>query len=164
MNLSENIAEHEMMHTILGLDRKYMSISGGPTAMENPMTSLGDMIMGGDSGAPVRLPPSFEGRVLKISAGGIPAWEIENGSGIGWVGEAEYKDELPDAALHDDEVWYVMKATGFSLIPFKLPTAKGLYRSNHDTWEYAGAVEYLLDDSVAIFYDNIDKRRIDLRV
>ena len=54
--------------------------------MENPMTTGGDVIYGGASGAPTRLANGSGGQVL-TSAGGTsaPTWETPSGSGGGLV-------------------------------------------------------------------------------
>ena len=137
------------------------TVAGGShSGMDNPMTTEGDIIVGGESGSPERLAPSLVGRVLKISADGTPAWETESVcTETGWAGERTTYAELPAAADHDGEVWYVVTETSFSLIPFVLPKAKGLYRSNGTIWEYAGAVEHLLDDTLTIKYDNDDNTK-----
>lgn len=48
-----------------------VSLDGG--GMSNPMTTLGDLITGGASGAPARLAAGAEGEVLTVSSG-VPAW------------------------------------------------------------------------------------------
>lgn len=47
------------------------------TGMSNPMTTAGDIITGGVSGAPQRLPVGTNGQVLKVVAG-APAWAAES--------------------------------------------------------------------------------------
>lgn len=46
----------------------------GDPPFSNPMTAAGDLIRGGESGAPVRLPIGASGQVLTVS-GGLPAWQ-----------------------------------------------------------------------------------------
>lgn len=46
---------------------------GGGGGMTNPMTTDGDLIVGGASGAPTRLAAGTSGQILQI-AGGVPAW------------------------------------------------------------------------------------------
>lgn len=53
------------------------TISGG---FSNPMTGVGDMIIGGSAGAPTRLPAGTNGQVLEM-VGGVPAWS-SGGSSI----------------------------------------------------------------------------------
>jgi len=47
--------------------------TGGGTGMINPMTSLGDLIVGATGGAPTRLPAGTNGQVLTM-VGGVPTW------------------------------------------------------------------------------------------
>jgi hypothetical protein len=49
--------------------------------LTNPMTSVGDIIVGGTAGAPTRLGIGSSGQVLQVS-GGTPAW-VSGGSGAG---------------------------------------------------------------------------------
>ena len=46
----------------------------GDPPFSNPMTAQGDLIRGGESGAPVRLPIGADGQVLTV-ASGLPAWQ-----------------------------------------------------------------------------------------
>ena len=48
------------------------------TGMTNPMTTAGDIIIGGVSGAPAALPVSTDGKVLTIVSG-VPAWATGGG-------------------------------------------------------------------------------------
>lgn len=48
--------------------------------LENPMTTAGDMIVGGASGAPERLPIGSNGDVLSVVAG-VPTWGTGGGGG-----------------------------------------------------------------------------------
>lgn len=54
--------------------------SSGGGSFENPMTSEGDIIVGGASGAPERLAKGSDGQVLKMVAGS-PAWSEDQGGG-----------------------------------------------------------------------------------
>lgn len=47
----------------------------------NPMTSVGDVIRGGASGAPTRVPIGTTGQVLKV-IGGVPTWAEETAGGL----------------------------------------------------------------------------------
>ncbi|MGH8083880.1 MAG: hypothetical protein ACREPV_01210 [Lysobacter sp.] len=49
-------------------------------AMANPMTTAGDLIIGGLAGAAARLAAGTNGQVLKM-VGGAPAWAAESGGG-----------------------------------------------------------------------------------
>lgn len=51
---------------------------GGSGGMANPMTTAGDMIIGGSSGAPARLQAGTNGQIIKMVAGS-PAWAAESG-------------------------------------------------------------------------------------
>lgn len=50
--------------------------------MSNPMTTSGDVIYGGASGAPTRLAKGSDGQVLKL-ASGVPSWAAASGAGTG---------------------------------------------------------------------------------
>lgn len=54
--------------------------SGGGGGMENPMTTAGDLILGGASGTPTRLPIGTNGQVL-TSDGTTAAWADPSGGG-----------------------------------------------------------------------------------
>jgi hypothetical protein len=47
--------------------------SGSGGGMPNPMTTPGDMIRGGTTGSPVRLPIGTAGQFLRVVSG-LPAW------------------------------------------------------------------------------------------
>lgn len=51
------------------------------SGMANPMSAAGDLITGGASGTPQRLPSAANGKVLKLVAGS-PAWADEAGGSI----------------------------------------------------------------------------------
>lgn len=51
-----------------------LPIMPGAEGMENPMTTAGDVIVGGSAGAPARLAAGDNGKVLTVTAG-TPAWE-----------------------------------------------------------------------------------------
>ena len=50
--------------------------------MTNPMTTAGDIIYGGTSGAPTRLAKGTDGQVLTL-ASGVPSWGSASGGGVG---------------------------------------------------------------------------------
>lgn len=52
-------------------------VEGGSSGMENPMTTAGDMIVGGEDGAPTALPIGTAGQVLKVGADG-PEWGVDS--------------------------------------------------------------------------------------
>ena len=54
------------------------------SVLTNPMTEAGDMIYGGSSGTPTRLPKGTDGQVLSLSSG-IPSWQNASGGGGVWV-------------------------------------------------------------------------------
>lgn len=56
----------------------WVSWSGGGGGMSNPMTTAGDIIVGGSGGTPGRLGVGADGKVLKV-VGGAPAWADESG-------------------------------------------------------------------------------------
>lgn len=53
--------------------KDYVDSHGGSGGMVNPMTSYGDLIVGGASGEPEALSAGAEGQVLKITSG-VPTW------------------------------------------------------------------------------------------
>lgn len=55
---------------------------GGGGGMTNPMTTLGDLIIGGSSGTPGRLAIGSTGKVLTVVSG-APAWATAGGGGGG---------------------------------------------------------------------------------
>lgn len=61
----------------LRADGTWQTPAGGGD-MSNPMTTAGDMIYGGASGTPARLPIGSSGYVLKVS-GSSPTWAAESG-------------------------------------------------------------------------------------
>jgi len=65
-----------------------LSIDGGGVLSAdaaNPMTAAGDIIIGGTSGAGIRLAAGTDGQVLKL-VGGSPLWQNESGGGGGGGG------------------------------------------------------------------------------
>lgn len=54
--------------------------TGGSAGMANPMTTAGDLIVGGAAGVPARLPVGAPGKVLGIAAG-APAWVDPSATG-----------------------------------------------------------------------------------
>lgn len=60
------------------------------SGMSNPMTTAGDMIVGGSSGTPTRLGKGSDGQILAM-VGGAQTWATP-GSGGGVVGPAFYQD------------------------------------------------------------------------
>lgn len=55
---------------------------GGDAGMDNPMTTAGDLIVGGASGSPSRLGKGTDGQVLKMVSGS-PAWGTDDSGGSG---------------------------------------------------------------------------------
>ena len=62
---------------------------GGTGGMENPMTSMGDIIYGGPDGDPTALAKGTQGQVLTATATGV-AWQTPSASGAGL-----YKHSIP---------------------------------------------------------------------
>lgn len=52
-----------------------------PNAMTNPMTTAGDLIVGGTGGTPQRLPVGSNGQVLEV-VNGVPAWANAPSGGV----------------------------------------------------------------------------------
>lgn len=59
----------------------WTGISGGGGGMTNPMTTIGDIIIGGSSGTPARLPAGTDTYVLTMVSGS-PAWAAAGGGGL----------------------------------------------------------------------------------
>lgn len=54
---------------------------GSPGVIVNPMTTQGDVIYGGSSGAPARLPKGTAGQILTMNAGATaPEWQTPSGA------------------------------------------------------------------------------------
>ena len=64
-------------------------ISSTDTGMLNPMTDVGDIIVGGTSGAPTRLAKGYQGKVLKVGSSGL-----EWGNDIGFDNPMEEQGDL----------------------------------------------------------------------
>ena len=84
---------------------------GGGGGMTNPMTTSGDLITGGASGAPGRLGVGSSGQVLKV-IGGVPAWAAEGGG-------ASVTTAIPIAV--SDETTAL--TTGAAKVTFRMPFA-----------------------------------------
>ena len=70
--------------------RPWSALTGTPTtlagygitdAYASPLTTAGDLLYGGTSGAPTRLAIGTAGQVLSVSSGGLPAWSTLSGTG-----------------------------------------------------------------------------------
>lgn len=61
-------------------DTAWVEQTGGGAGMSNPMTTAGDLIVGGAAGVPARLPVGAAGKVLGVSSGS-PAWVDPHASG-----------------------------------------------------------------------------------
>ena len=85
--------------------------SGGGGGMTNPMTTAGDLITGGASGAPERIGVGSSGQVLKV-VGGVPAWAAEGGG-------ASVTTAIPIAC--SDETTAL--TTGTAKVTFRMPFA-----------------------------------------
>lgn len=83
--------------------------SGG--GMTNPMTTSGDLITGGASGAPGRLGVGSSGQVLKV-VGGVPAWAAEGGG-------ASVTTAIPIAVSDESTAL----TTGTAKVTFRMPFA-----------------------------------------
>ena len=55
-----------------------LEISATDTGFANPMTAVGDLIVGGTSGAPTRLAKGYQGQVLKVGSSGLE-WSADTG-------------------------------------------------------------------------------------
>jgi len=79
--------------------------------LSNPMTSAGDMIIGGTSGTPQRLAPGSEGQVLKMVSG-APSWAAEGGG-------ASVTTAIPIAVSDESTAL----TTGTAKVTFRMPFA-----------------------------------------
>ena len=87
---------------------------GADGDITNPMTTAGDIIVGGADGAPARLAKGADGKVLGVESGAV-AWVTPTGGGGGLVME-----EVTATAIDvEDGKLYVANAT--TQIVFKLP-------------------------------------------
>lgn len=84
---------------------------GGGGGMTNPMTTAGDLITGGASGAPGRLGVGSSGQVLKV-IGGAPAWAAEGGG-------ASVTTAIPIAVSDESTAL----TTGTAKVTFRMPFA-----------------------------------------
>lgn len=84
---------------------------GGSGGMTNPMTTAGDLITGGASGAPGRLGVGSSGQVLKV-VGGVPAWAAEGGG-------ASVTTAIPIAVSDESTAL----TTGTAKVTFRMPFA-----------------------------------------
>jgi hypothetical protein len=66
-----------------------------------PMTTLGDFIIGGPAGVPARLGVGAPGYVIK-SVGGVPTWAVEAGAGGGGIVDAPIDGQ---EYLRQDGAW-----------------------------------------------------------
>lgn len=85
--------------------------SGGGGGMSNPMTTAGDIITGGASGAPQRLAAGTNGHVLKMVSG-APVWAAEGGG-------SSVTTAIPIAV--SDETTAL--TTGTAKVTFRMPFA-----------------------------------------
>lgn len=81
------------------------------SGMANPMTTSGDLITGGASGAPQRLAAGAAGQVLKMVAG-APAWAAEGGG-------ASVTTAIPIAVSDESTAL----TTGVAKVTFRMPFA-----------------------------------------
>lgn len=84
---------------------------GGGGGMTNPMTTSGDLITGGASGAPGRLGVGSSGQVLKV-VGGVPVWAAEGGG-------ASVTTAIPIAVSDESTAL----TTGTAKVTFRMPFA-----------------------------------------
>ena len=83
------------------------------TALANavmPITTQGDLVVGGAGGTPARLPKGVDGKVLKMVSG-APAWGDESGGG------ASVTTAIPIAVSDEDTAL----TTGVAKVTFRMP-------------------------------------------
>lgn len=112
-----------------------IEISSIDTGMLNPMTTLGDIIVGAASGAPDRLPIGSEGQVLTVSSGS-PAWAT-----------------IP-TQTGDHKVLVDSSDTNPQYLGVKLKSGAGINISyyNHDKMEIASLGQLKINSSGALGY------------
>jgi hypothetical protein len=95
------------------------------TKMINPMTASGDIIYGGNNGAPTRLAKGTDGQVLTLSSG-VPAW-VSGGEGSGDVSGPEGAT-ADNIAVFDGTTGKLIKDSGHKLSDYQ--TALGFTPEN----------------------------------
>jgi hypothetical protein len=94
-------------------DNAWVEQAGGSSGMTNPMTTAGDLIVGGAAGVPARLPVGAAGKILGV-ASGTPAWvdpPAGGGSGYG-VAVSDYAGGDPTGAANSHTQVAAAIATG----------------------------------------------------
>lgn len=106
---------------------------GGESGMENPMMSAGDLIVGGDSGDPIRLGKGSNGQVLKM-VDGVPAWDTDQTGG----GSSAATQSIILAC--SDETTAL--TTGVSKVTFRMPYGMNLtaVRASLTSAQVSGAI------------------------
>lgn len=103
-NVSVNASNHLIVTLSSGstIDAGEIQVSGG---MSNPMTSQGDVIIGGASGTPTRLAKGTAGQVLTMNSGATaPEWQTPSGGGGG--GTQLYKHSISISFDYLDDMMY----------------------------------------------------------
>lgn len=77
--------------------------SPSEAGMSNPMTTAGDIIVGGTSGAPTRLAKGTQGQVLSVGSSGLEWTNASSGGGSGL-----YKHTIPIEIEMDEEISEIM--------------------------------------------------------
>ncbi len=93
------------------------------TGLSNPMTGVGDLIIGGASGAPTRKAPGTNGHVLTMVSGS-PDWAAPSGGGGGTIHTNALAS--PPASPADGDVWLPSTARG--LVAYRVAGAWQYYR------------------------------------
>jgi hypothetical protein len=117
----------------------WAAYGGGGGGFSNPMTTSGDIIVGGPGGAATRLPIGSEGQVLKV-VGGTPSYAPETGGG------GEF-DILPDARwrgffMPSSSTFNTLNCPGISsqgTLGFVVPSTDTQYGSQFRTRSLAGS-------------------------
>ena len=93
-------------------------IASTDTGMLNPMTTSGDLIVGGTSGTPVRLVSGTTGQVLKVGSNGI-GWEAESGQTL-YLGAFDSRNRPQNATtgqfILDTDLGYILYRYGSAWI------------------------------------------------
>lgn len=93
-------------------------------------------------------PPNTDGYVLKL-VNLIPTWVSPSTA----FTQVNTFADLPPAAAHNGEIYYVKTSTGVWLINRK---SRGFYRSNGVDWEYGGELVEAFNDNNLRIYDGLD--------
>lgn len=114
-----------------------------PTTVRNVMSAVGDLIRGGESGGPVRLPIGDEGEVLTV-VDGKPNWEPSAGSSLPTGVEG-------DILYHNGSGWQKLAIGTVDQVLTVTEVTSGHFQPR---WSDPVAIDLLFDNSDSIILDN----------